>query len=219
MQFSLPIAPGYQDLTQVQQGSTNNLVTLTKTEYAEKTIGSGETATTIYPVTKQKVYRNDVPSTENGIGFPQGDFAGEPRIRHCGPLDQIHRCAGTVTTYAYDEVTGVQTSMVQNSGTGGLNLTTTMTNDDLGRQTESLGPAHDINGQSLRIANWTVYQDADGEVWSGRGYLIGSSYTLVNPVSIQKLDKNGRVFSSIQATRGSGVENSGKLSPSDTFPR
>ena len=122
-----------------------------------------------------------------------------------------------ITTYTYDEVTGAQTSMVQDDG--GLDLTTTMTNDDLGRQTESVGPEHDINGDALRTASWTVYQDADDEVWSGRGYKIDTDYTLVNPVSIQKLDKNGRVFSSIQATRGSGVENSGKLSPSDTFPR
>ena len=131
------IAPGYQDLTQVQQGSTNNLVTLTKTEYTEKTIGSGETATTIYPVTKETVYRSDssggsgpvetnfgyawhgstvqpqiietklpdVPSTENGIGFPQGDFTLQ-EFDIVGRLISSTDARGMVTTYTYDEVTG-----------------------------------------------------------------------------------------------------------------
>ena len=164
-----------------------------------------ETVTTTLP---------QVSTSQNGTGQ---DETTAQTYDIQGRLSSSTDARGMITTYTYDEVTGAQTSMVQDDG--GLDLTTTMTNDDLGRQTESVGPEHDINRDALRTANWTVYQDADDEVWSGRGYKIDTDYTLVNPVSIQKLDKNGRVFSSIQATRGSGVENSGKLSPSDTFPR
>lgn len=93
--------------------------------------------------------------------------------------------------------------------------------DDLGRTTQALGPAHtiDLDGTatSVRRATWTVYQDADNEVWVAQGYATGGAWdtlTLVNPVSITKFDRNGQVLESIQAVR---AEASGKLSPDDTF--
>ena len=123
------------------------------------------------------------------------------------------------TTYTYDEVTGSITQMVRDAAGGGLQLTTDYENDDLGRQTQSLGPAHDVNGQTVRAATWTVYQDADNEIWTGQGYRQGTNDTLINPVSISQLDKNDRVVDSIQATRGSGVEDAGKLTASDSLPQ
>jgi len=242
---------GYLELEGVQKGSaTDNAIDARKTEYDSETIGSGDTATTVRPVSKITLYRSDgnggedgvvtefeytswhsgtvqpdevktklpnVPALENGIGFPQGDETTQ-KFDIQGRLISSTDARGVETTFEYDEVTGAQTKMIQDAGIGGLQLITDMTNDDLGRQTESLGPSHDINDQeALRTADWTVYQDADDEVWTGRGYKIDSSYTLVNPVSIQKQDKNGRTIDSIQATRGSGVEDSGKLSESDDF--
>ena len=105
---------------------------------------------------------------------------------------------------------------------GGLNLITDYQHDDLGRQTQSLGPQHtaEIGGTatSVRRASWTVYQDAQHEVWSGQGYRhIGAGTdTLINPVRIEKRDQRGNPLESIQAVRSSTA---GKLLPSDSFPQ
>lgn len=81
-------------------------------------------------------------------------------------------------------------------------------------------PAHNINGQTIRTVNWTVYMDGDHEVRRASGYLIGtSSYTLVNPVSITRMNAGGGVVAEIQAVRGSGVENSGQLTTADSLPQ
>ena len=129
---------GYMEYERVQKGSTiQNAVNVRKTEYEEKTIGSGATSTIIYPVKKQTVYRSDssggsdsvetnfeytwhgstvqpqtietklpnVPSTENGIGFPQGDSTLQ-EFDIEGRLIKTTDARGTVTTYGYDEITG-----------------------------------------------------------------------------------------------------------------
>ena len=79
------------------------------------------------------------------------------------------------------------------------------------------------------------------EVWSASGYATGSVpseyvYTLQNPVSITKMDHDGRTTDSIQAVRtppgflaaiGHGcvptselfVESAGPLTSSDSFPQ
>jgi len=139
----------------------------------------------------------------------------------------------------YDVVTGAITQLIQDVDTsqvtdepsgwetptgGGLHLVTDFEHDDLGRMTQSLGPAHnvDIDGTatSVRRATWTVYQDADHELWTAQGYfLVGQAppdaYQLVNPVSITKYDENGLVQEAIAAVRAS---TSGKLAPDDEFP-
>jgi hypothetical protein len=80
----------------------------------------------------------------------------------------------------------------------------------------------DISGTAttVRTADWTVYKDVEGEVWTGRGYATGTAptytYTLVNPVSISKMNDAGRVTDAIVAARDS---TSGKLSASDSFPQ
>ena len=169
---------------------------------------------------------------------------------------------GYITTYQFDPLLGVMTQMVQddavpsgsgwtaNSGTR-LKLTTNYEYDDQARVTQTLGPTFNVNGQSVRTANWAVYQDAIEEVWTAQGYAVGAdsgpdyNYTLVNPVSINRMDEAGRTIDSIQAVRlppqpssidGSPVdqaalpspwlpspapcvESPGRLSASDSFPQ
>ncbi len=112
---------------------------------------------------------------------------------------------------------------------GGQHLVTDYQYDAQGRQTQVLGPEHDVDGVSLRTAGWTVYRDADHETWSAQGYAVESAssssssgdlpnydYTLVNPVSLQKRSAAGTRSESIQATRAS---TSGPLVASDAFPQ
>ncbi len=85
-----------------------------------------------------------------------------------------------------------------------------------------LGPAHTIdiggNATSVRRAAWTVYQDADHEIWTAGGYhdVSAQTDTLINPVRIVKRDHQGNVRETIAATRSS---TSGKLLPTDSFPQ
>lgn len=105
---------------------------------------------------------------------------------------------------------------------GGLHLITDFEHDDEGRVTQTLGPSHSIDiagtATTIRRATWTVYKDAAHEVWTGQGYATGTApsytYTLINPVSITKMDKDGRTTELIRATRAS---TSGKLLPTDSF--
>lgn len=152
-----------------------------------------------------------------------------------GNLIETTDQAGTVNQYSYDPVLQVATQSVLNyqvSGSGpGINVTTDTTYDDEGRPTQSLGPSHHavIGGSDtvVRTASWFVYlrsvNPGSGtwdlnQNWSGRGYATGTSpsytYTLVDPVTISRLDKDGRVIDQITSKRTSG---SGALSPSDTF--
>ena len=106
---------------------------------------------------------------ENGVNYPQNDTV--KRLYDIqGRLAKLTDARGMETTYTYDEVTGAITQMVQDAASGGLQLTTDYDHDDLGRQTQSLGPPHDIDGQTVRTATWTVYQDEDNEIWTGQGY-------------------------------------------------
>ena len=59
------------------------------------------------------------------------------------------------------------TQMVEDAATGGLQLTTDYEVDELGRTTQTLGPLHNVDGNNVRTASWTVYKDEDNEVWSG----------------------------------------------------
>ena len=204
---------------------------VSKTTNYQSDTGSGDpvSTTTIFTWFTDSVQIEIATSTlpeilagENPVGTTSNDtIVNEYDIQ--GRLIEKTDARGNKTTYSYDEVTGSMIQMVQDSGTGGLQLTTDMTNDDLGRQTEALGPGHNVNGNTVRSATWTVYKDDADAIWRGRGYETDGggtpTYTLVNPVTIDNMDKNGRVIESIQATRGSGVEDSGKLVESNTFPQ
>jgi len=90
-----------------------------------------------------------------------------------------------------------------------------------------LGPTHtvDLSGTATAVRGATYYvylqsaQPGSGtwgpdQTWVGTGYLSGSTYSLINPVSITNLDKDARTLDQIQSVRSSG---SGALSPTDTF--
>lgn len=158
---------------------------------------------------------------------------------------------GFITYRAYDLPTGAVVRQIQDvDGAklalpdgwftppgGGLHLVTDFEHDALGRTTQTLGPPHDVSGQTVRAASWTVYRDLENETYSGQGYAVGSEgeyqYTLVNPVSIARTSPDGRVRDSIVAVRGCSVNDScdclvpeaglvdsaGRLSAQDCFPQ
>jgi RHS repeat-associated protein len=82
---------------------------------------------------------------------------------------------------------------------------------------------------TVRTAVWTVYKDADREVWTAQGYAVelpfsySSSnepmdydYTLVNPVTITRQNAAGTRRETIQAVRAT---TEGRLSATDSFPQ
>jgi YD repeat-containing protein len=242
-------APGYPEYHQVKQGSNSTPIKLQKVEYEARTVGSGLTASTVYPVTKRIVYRSDaaggsepiettftnefhtgtnqllrvtehlpdVIDAQNGGAWLQGNTQIQ-EFDIQGRLTKTTDPRGTVTDYAYDNVTGTMQQMTQDPS--GLNLITNYTADGMGRITEVRRPAHDVNGQTVRTVEWTVYMDGDHEVRRASGYLVGtSSYTLVNPVAVTRMNAGGGVVAEIQAARGSGVENSGPLTAADSLPQ
>jgi hypothetical protein len=103
---------------------------------------------------------------------------------------------------------------------GGLHLITDYTVDNLGRPTQELGPQHQIDlagvATNIRRAQWTVYKCA-AEIRSGSGYLnVGTSaYTLIEPVTITKLDGSLRATDVIVSKRASGV--TGPLTATEDF--
>jgi hypothetical protein len=103
---------------------------------------------------------------------------------------------------------------------GGLHLVSDYEHDERGRMTRELGPEHtaEINGTatSVRRATWHVHKDLSHEQRTAQGYcdVSGGTYTLINPVSIAKLNRKGHVREQIQAVRSS---TSGRLSASDSF--
>lgn len=111
---------------------------------------------------------------------------------------------------------------------GGLHLITDYEYDEMGRMTQSLGPEHDVNGQTVRTASWMVYRDLQDETFSAQGYATGLpesyDYTLINPVQIRHTASNGLSTDSISAVRdydpeNDTVESPGRLAESDEFPQ
>ena len=106
--------------------------------------------------------------------------------------------------------------------TSEYNITTDYQVDDLGRTVQTLGPTFNSNGQLVRTAAWTVYDDCRREVRSAGGFATGSNsgpqyaYTLVNPVSIARMDLAGRTIDVIGAVRERA---DGPLAASDRFPQ
>lgn len=173
-----------------------------------------------------------VPTSQNGSGA--ADTITEI-FDEDGHLIWQRDPRGFITYRAYDLPTGAVTQEIRDvdgdqltlppgwttPAGGGLHLVTDYQHDDLGRTTQTLGPAHtiDLNGVAtlVRRATWTVYDDVNSEVRTAQGYATGAnwdSFTLINPVSITKHDERGNVLEEIQAVRASTA---GKLQPSDTF--
>lgn len=174
-----------------------------------------------------------IPTDQNGSGVSavqqeQYDLYGN-MLWEQGPR-------GFIDNFTYEVPTGGRVHMIEDvdpaeitlpagwSRPSGLlpplNLITDYEIDDLGRTTQSLGPRHPVNGVDVRTATWTVYLDAQHQVWAAQGYATGTigycRYTLVNPVAINRLDYAGRVVDAIQAARATP---DGRLSSSDCYPQ
>ena len=144
---------------------------------------------------------------------------------------------GFITRWKHDESSGGLTQRIDDVNTttvsdepsgwvtpsgGGLHLVTDFEHDNVGRMTQELGPSHSIDlsgtATTLRRAKWIVYKDTIQERWEAMGYATGTApsytYTLINPVTITKMDRARRVAANVVATRAS---TSGKLSASDSF--
>ena len=173
-----------------------------------------------------------VPTSQNGSGIA---VSRVEVFNKYGQRTWLKDERGFLTRFEYEEITGAMSQRIEDVDTarvndapagwttpagGGLHLVTDYQSDDQGRITQELGPKHtiDINGKAkaIRRAKWTVYQDETYEVWRGQGYQQGSSYKLINPVSITVRDSAGRVTDEIQATRSTV---NGRLRPSNTFPQ
>ena len=140
---------------------------------------------------------------------------------------------GIVNQYVFDVTMGVMTEQVLNYQSGvtqpGVNVTSDMLYDSQGRLTQTLGPSHTVvlsgTATTIRPVTWNVYVqsilpvsgtwDVD-QTWTGQGYATGSgpTYVLIDPVTINKTDKDGRSTDAITSHRSTG---SGALSPTDTF--
>jgi len=119
------------------------------------------------------------------------------------PTGAINQQVDDVDTSLYSDVPAGWSTP---SG-GGLNVITDLDHDDQGRTTQSIGPSHsiDLDGIAtvIRTASWTVFDDENHITYSGQGFATGTApdyeYTLINPVSITKMDASGRVNEQIQA--------------------
>lgn len=138
---------------------------------------------------------------------------------------------GIVNTYAYGGL-GLVSEQILNYQSGvtppGVNVTTDFVYDMQGRLTQTTGPAHTVvlsgTATSVQSVTWNVYvqsvQPTSGtwdvdQTWTGKGYAVsGPTFTLIDPVTIVRNDKDGRATDKITSHRTTG---SGALSPTDTF--
>ena len=174
-----------------------------------------ETKTTTLP---------QIPSSQNGEGvggtYPlykiQETFDIEGRLTdRTDPYNSYPSPPSWVPSVqnVYDEPTGALIQSIRNPYVIGTppddvqyNLTTDYAVDFLGRTIQTLMPWFNSNGQQVRTASWTVYRDIEHEVWTASGYATGSvpgeyEYTLINPVSIAKMDFDGRTVENVTAVR------------------
>ena len=130
--------------------------------------------------------------------------------------------AGRVTYYEYDADTDLVEYMIEDvdstissslnpptgyaGNTDGAHLRTDFQYDLSGRLILTVGPEH-LSGETLvRTASGTIYNDADHEIISASGYawydtsVSDWKYTLVNPVSIVRTNRDGDVTEVIEAT-------------------
>jgi hypothetical protein len=109
----------------------------------------------------------------------------------------------------------------------GINVITDYSYDEQGRPSQTLEPSHTavVGGSAVtvRAATWYVYAQTPKPVsgtWgfdenrTGQGFTASSGNTLVDPVSITRMDKNGNTVDQITSKRTTG---SGRLLPTDTF--
>ncbi|MCD4728910.1 MAG: hypothetical protein K8R46_14725, partial [Pirellulales bacterium] len=215
-------AEGYVRYQKIRQGDSCTPTKISETKYFSRTSGGA----TIYPVAEQIVFQSEsgagdpvttsysyqwstfratqrtttlpaVSTRKNGLG------TSATRVEVFdvyGNLTSFTDERGKITAHIYDATTAVCTQTTQDSG--GLGLVSNFQGDSQSRVKRSLGPAHSINGVSVRSAVWTVYDDEHHQVRSARGYQTVSTeaFTLISPVTIAKLDHDGRTLEKITAT-------------------
>ena len=224
---------GYEELRQVKQGATGTPINLSFTQYTTNTANG----VTIYRACKTTVFRNADGSgaitTSLAYTWPGGSNQASRIVTTYPVVSTAQNGSGIADTRTQNfDVFGNQTSEIDPRGfqhdqsfdvtmgvvtqsirdVAGLHLVSDFSHDDQARLVKSLGPAHLVDGNSVRTASWTVYRDDIDQVWSARGYeTVGGTpvATLVNPVSITQHDDDGRTTDRIKATRGSTVESSG----------
>lgn len=151
------------------------------------------------------------------------------RYDQYGNLIWIKDERGFLTRFKYDAASGglvqriddVATGQISDSPAvpsswstpagGGLHLVTDYTVDNLGRPTVEKGPEHNVavsgTAKDLRRVRWTIYKDSAQEVRSAEGYETvatsssSSSTSLIEPITVTKLDDSDRVTDSIQTKR------------------
>ena len=181
-------------------------------EYTFYTIGGNATVQVETKTTKPPI----VPSDQNGDDIQY--FIVETRdvqnrvYNLTDPYDSasVPDPIPSVTTI-YDEPTGAVARRIRNVNPDGgdptiYNLATDYTLDAQARAVITLGPWFNANGQQVRSATFSAFLDAQREVRTATGFATAagdSSYefTLVNPVSITKLDYSGHAIEQISAIR------------------
>jgi YD repeat-containing protein len=147
-----------------------------------------------------------VSAAENGTGV---STTTEEHFDEQGYRTKSVDGVGTVTTYEYDEAKGGMIEMVQDQGTGKLELKTEYELDWRGRTTRELGPVHSVdlgevpNPTSIRSASWTYYKDRIGERWSFQGYRKEALSS--NPISYHVVGAVKVIRTNVSATRPTGL--------------
>ena len=145
-------------------------------------------------VKKETVTLPVVSPSHNGSGIAA---TTETHYDAWGYVEKRVNELGIVTKFTYDRARGGLTQRMANHVDpapsplpADTNLTTDYLIDDLGRPTERLNPAHQVNiagvATGIRSAVWTHYKDAENEVVIIRGYKIGNDAHPVNPMSISR---------------------------------
>ena len=221
--ISYPIASQTQYQSEASGGSLPSTTSLSYTWYPDST--SVQEQTTTLPI---------VDASQNGSGTANSEVS---ILNEGGQVIWQKDPRGFITYRAYDPVTNAMVQEIRDvdmsqvtgyplkpnwttPAGGGLHLITDYETDDFGRTTQTLGPVHNVDGQNVRTAGWTVYRDLEDETYSAQGYATGSetdyNYALVNPVQISRNSADGLRSDSITAVRAT---TDGKLSSSDCYPQ
>jgi hypothetical protein len=166
-----------------------------------------------------------IAAEQNGSGYSNSiietfDTYGHRVRRQIVDPVPVPDAVYAVETWDWDVARGGMTSHTVDPDV--LHLVTTFVLDDQGRTIATIGPAHtiDLSGVAteIRRISWTVYMEEAREIRTASGYLQTAipedPGTLVNPVSITKMDLAGRVIEQIQAVRSSTA---GPITAEDVF--
>jgi RHS repeat-associated protein len=188
---------GYKEYDKIKQGRDGTAINVRKYEYSERSATRVERF--------DEFGRLEWTKDERGvISYKEYDLASGNVTK---AIEDVDDTTLTLPT-GWSTPTG-----------GGKHLVTDFEYDSFDRLVQTLGPAHDCSGTTVRTASWTVHKTADRETRSAQGYAVsdgqgGYICTLANPVQIEKRNATGTRSESISATRASS---SGKLTASDTF--